>query len=187
MEEVVMRPTDLIAEAIARERRRAGLSLSALAERAGLAKSTLSQLEAGKGNPGVETLWAIAAALGVPFSYLFAPAAPARTLIRRGAGTPVEAERTAFRAVLLADCPLGHRRDIYRIELAAGAVREASAHPAGTVEHVVAIDGRLRVGPTAAAETLEPGDYYRYPADQAHAYTAEETPATFLVIMETPR
>ena len=50
-----MNPTELIASAIGRERERAGLSLSALAAKAGLAKSTLSQLEAGKGNPSIET------------------------------------------------------------------------------------------------------------------------------------
>jgi transcriptional regulator with XRE-family HTH domain len=48
----------------------AGLSLTELARRAGIAKSTLSQLESGAGNPSVETLWALAVALGVPFSRL---------------------------------------------------------------------------------------------------------------------
>uniref|UniRef100_UPI0013B3B296 helix-turn-helix domain-containing protein n=1 Tax=Nonomuraea lactucae TaxID=2249762 RepID=UPI0013B3B296 len=76
----------LIAAAIRRERDRAGLSLSELAKRAGLAKSTLSQLEAGAGNPGVETLWAIAAALGVPFSRLVDPPRPAARVIRAGEG-----------------------------------------------------------------------------------------------------
>ena len=44
------------------ERERAGMSLAELA-RAGLAKSTLSQLESGTGNPSLETLWALAMAL----------------------------------------------------------------------------------------------------------------------------
>ena len=42
-----------------RERERVGLSLSELAKRAGIAKSTLSQLESASGNPSVETLWAL--------------------------------------------------------------------------------------------------------------------------------
>src|SRR5690348_3091479 len=48
----------------------AGLTLSDLAGAAGLGKSTLAQLESGKANPSVETLWAIAAALKVPFARL---------------------------------------------------------------------------------------------------------------------
>ena len=53
----------LIAASIRRERDRSGLSLTELAKRAGIAKSTLSQLESGVGNPSVETLWALGVAL----------------------------------------------------------------------------------------------------------------------------
>src|ERR1700742_915250 len=66
-------PLAIIAAAIRRERDRAGISLSELAKRAGLAKSTLSQLESGTGNPSVETLWALGGALGVPFNRLVDP------------------------------------------------------------------------------------------------------------------
>ena len=44
-------PIDRIAASIRRERERTGLSLSELARSAGVAKSTLSQLESGSGNP----------------------------------------------------------------------------------------------------------------------------------------
>src|SRR5690242_11606233 len=57
-------PLAAIAAALRRERARAGLSLTELARRAGVAKSTLSQLESGLGNPSVETLWALGVALG---------------------------------------------------------------------------------------------------------------------------
>src|SRR5256885_15741486 len=70
-------PIAVIAASIRRERERAGLSLSELAKRAGIAKSTLSQLESGLGNPSVETLWALGGALGVPFSRLGDPPHPA--------------------------------------------------------------------------------------------------------------
>ena len=41
-------PIEIIAKGLTRERQRAGLSLAEVARRAGVAKSTLSQLEAGK-------------------------------------------------------------------------------------------------------------------------------------------
>src|SRR6266853_6574259 len=63
----------LIAASIRRERDRAGRSLTELARRAGIAKSTLSQLESGAGNPSVETLWGLGTALGVPLSRLIDP------------------------------------------------------------------------------------------------------------------
>jgi len=48
-------PLDVIAASLRRHRARAGLSLTEVAKRAGVAKSTLSQLESGTGNPSVET------------------------------------------------------------------------------------------------------------------------------------
>lgn len=44
-------PIGLLSAAIRRERERLNLSVTELAKRAGIAKSTLSQLEAGSGNP----------------------------------------------------------------------------------------------------------------------------------------
>lgn len=44
-------PISLIAKSLVRERLRTGLSLAEIARRAGIAKSTLSQLESGNGNP----------------------------------------------------------------------------------------------------------------------------------------
>ncbi|HEY0003157.1 MAG TPA: helix-turn-helix transcriptional regulator, partial [Actinoplanes sp.] len=58
-------PLATIAAALRRERERVGVSIAELARRAGIAKSTLSQLEAGTGNPSVETRWALAVGLGV--------------------------------------------------------------------------------------------------------------------------
>jgi transcriptional regulator with XRE-family HTH domain len=67
---------------IRRTRLLSGLSLTALASRAGISKSTLSDLESGAGNPSLETLWAIATALGVPVGRLFDEASPPVRVIR---------------------------------------------------------------------------------------------------------
>ena len=63
-------PTAIIAAALKRERARVGLSIGELARRAGIGKSTLSQLEQGLGNPSIETVWALSEALGLTFSDL---------------------------------------------------------------------------------------------------------------------
>ncbi len=98
-------PLDWIAAALRRERVRAGLSLSELAKRAGIAKSTLSQLEAAGGNPSMETLWALAVALGVPFSALVEPPAPRVQVIRAGEGPTVRSDRSSYVATLLSASP----------------------------------------------------------------------------------
>lgn len=181
-----MTPSAVIASAVRRERTRAGLTLSGLAGRAGLSKSTLSQLEAGSGNPGVETLWAIASALGVPFSFLFEAPDAQPKLVRAGEAPALEAESSAFAAGLLSAGAPGRRRDLYTATLEPGADRTAEAHPAGTIEHVVVIEGRADVGPEGAVARLAPGDYYRFPGDVRHRYAALDRPVRLLVVMDAP-
>lgn len=106
-------PISVIARSLVRERQRTGLSLAEIARRAGIAKSTLSQLEAGNGNPSLETLWSLCVALDIPFAGLLEPQVQKTQVIRRGEGTKVVAEQAHYQAILLAACPPGARRDIY--------------------------------------------------------------------------
>ncbi|WZB72959.1 helix-turn-helix transcriptional regulator [Achromobacter xylosoxidans] len=88
-------PIGLLATALRRERERAGMSLAELARRAGLAKSTLSQLESGTGNPSLETLWALAMALDVQVSRLIGEAqARCRSFARTKALPPCPSRAT---------------------------------------------------------------------------------------------
>lgn len=182
-----MTPNMIIAAAIRRERALAQMSLSALAARAGLAKSTLSQLEAGKGNPNVETLWAIATALNLPFSALFDMAAPTRALIRAHEGAGIGSDQADFMAVLLDKCPPDRRRDLYRLHLRQGAARRSEPHPPGTLEHAILCTGRVRLGPQGDEVELGPGDYLRYGGDAPHSYQALTPEALLIIIMDSPR
>jgi transcriptional regulator with XRE-family HTH domain len=175
-------PLDVIAFSLRRERERAGLSLSELAKRAGIAKSTLSQLEAANGNPSVETLWALGVALDVPFSRLVDPPRPKVQVIRAGEGPAVFSERADYVATLLASCPPNARRDVYLISAEPGSVRESEPHMPGVVEHVVLCAGRARLGLTDDPVEVGPGDYVAYPGDLPHIFEALE-PDTFSVMV----
>ena len=174
----------LIAASIRRERDRAGLSLTGLARRAGIAKSTLSQLESGVGNPSVETLWALGVALGVPFSRLVDQPRPVVRVIRSGEGPVTYSERARYAATLLASCPPGARRDIYRIQVQPGEPRLSEPHNPGATEHLVLSTGRALVGPAGEPAELGPGDYITYPGDAPHIFKALEPDTTAVMIME---
>jgi len=90
-------PISLIAKSLVRERLRTGLSLAEIARRAGIAKSTLSQLESGNGNPSLETLWSLCVALDIPFARLLEPQLPTTQVIRRGEGTKWWLERLTMK------------------------------------------------------------------------------------------
>src|SRR3954447_386063 len=113
-------PLDVIATSLRRHRARAGLWLSEVAKRAGVAKSTLSQLESGTGNPSVETLWALCVALEIQFGQLVDPPKPRVRVVRSDEGPAVYSEHGDYSATLVASCPPNARRDVYRIVVAPG-------------------------------------------------------------------
>jgi transcriptional regulator with XRE-family HTH domain len=173
-----------VAENIRTLRERRGMSLSELAQRAGVGKSTLSMLESGKANPSIETLWAIAAALGVPFGQVIEPQEPVVRVVRAGEGTRIHAESAHVSARLIA---ASHRRgpfEVYIFEAEPGAVHEATAHIRGTVEHQYIVNGRMRCGPIGAEVVLGPGDIATFPADQPHSYEALEAGTRALQIVD---
>lgn len=167
-------PTAPLAANLRRLRQRAGLSVVELARRSGLGRATLTQLEAGGGNPTLETLYALAAELGVPLADLIADADPGpATVLHRFADGP-DTRGAVVQAWLL------HRRrvgagtvEIYSVLMHPGAEQVSAGHLPGTREHVQAHAGAAAdvvVGPADAPITLRPGDYADYPADIPHRY-----------------
>jgi transcriptional regulator with XRE-family HTH domain len=177
-------PIAQISDAIRRERDRAGLSLTELAKRAGVAKSTLSQLEAGTGNPSVETLWSLAVALDVPFSRVVDPQVTQVRVIRAGSRPGIGSDRSTLVATTLAPCPPGARRDLHLVTMEPGAAREAAPHIPGTIEHHIVITGRFRCGPAGEEIELGPGDYSCFPGDVAHTYAALAPASSMIMVME---
>ncbi|GIJ79464.1 Helix-turn-helix [Micromonospora phaseoli] len=151
-----------------------GISLSALARRAGVGKATLSGLENGTRNPTLETLYAITAQLGVPLTAVLAGAAATPTV--RGA---------AVSAVLLevfndADATY----ELYRMRVAPGPGQLSPAHQSGVTEHVTVFAGVLCAGPADAPLTAGAGGHLRWNSDVPHVYAAisdEEVAATLLL------
>ncbi|MFT4126810.1 MAG: XRE family transcriptional regulator [Gordonia sp. (in: high G+C Gram-positive bacteria)] len=178
-------PKQLVAAGLKRERTRAGLSLGELARRAGIGKSTLSQLESGAGNPSVETMWALSTALGIQFSALLDTPVRQVEVIRAGEGPVFAAAAADYTATLLSPAPPGSRRDVYLIRAQPGDPRRPQPHAPGVVEHVVLSAGRALVGPIDDAVDLGPGDYVSYPGDVPHIFDALEPGTVAVLISES--
>jgi transcriptional regulator with XRE-family HTH domain len=166
-------------------RRERGLSLIALAQRSGVAKATLTKLEGGRANPTVDTLYALADALGIPLGDLIAPDAAAAGAVRvvRAAETPAVPGTVRARLVdrlygrglvELFDVTFGERR------------RDAEPHPRGVIESLLLVEGALRVGPVEAPVELGPGDLVRFPGDRPHLYLALGGEARAVLAMSHP-
>ncbi|MGH9209742.1 MAG: helix-turn-helix domain-containing protein [Acidimicrobiales bacterium] len=157
---------------VRRLRVRAGRSLRELAAQAGVSTSTLSGIEAGAGNPGVETLVNIAGALGVPFSDLVLPHEPDVHVQRADQGLVVQAAGAQFASRLLVAERGRSVTEVYEATMEPGAVYRAEPHLPGVTESVMVVRGRMRVGPLDATVELAPGDRATFAADQVHLYEA---------------
>lgn len=160
--------------------------MSELARRAGLGKATVSQLESGTANPSVETLWAVATAIGVPFAVFVEEPDDAPRLIRARDGGGVRASEAPYEAMLLASGAPQSRSDLYLLRAEPGTPRASLPHTVGTIEHVVMVSGAALVGPSEEPIELGPGDYLRYRGDAPHVFAALQ-PGTSAVLVSEVR
>lgn len=145
-----------------------GLSLSQLAAAAGIAKSNLSRLEQGNGNPTLDTIWRLAVQLNVPFGTLVAPIT-----------VPLGEDGVQVRLIDQGkDSP---QVDAYWMRCAPHTTRHAEAHTPGARESLTLISGRLEAGPQGATRALAAGDTFTFAADRPHLYRTDDAWATLLV------
>ena len=116
-----------IAASVRDLRGRSGHSLAEVAAAAGIGKSTLHAIEAGVANPGIETLWALARALGVPFGALLEQPQATTRVVRAAEAPRIASESSAMQALLLTTTSHGARVEVYALEL--GLRDEPTARP----------------------------------------------------------
>lgn len=171
-----------IGDRIQHFRRQQDLSLSELSRRSGIAKGTLSRLEAGNGNPTIMTLGALAGILNVtPGDF-----------IEQVGTTPQERSQRhdlagpSLRMLFVHRVVAATTWDVY--DATVPVMREplhSSTH--GGTEHILMIEGRLQVGLTAAPVVLGAGEHVSFPGSEPHLYFPIEGPCRMLLIMEYAR
>ena len=165
-------PIAAVASRLAARRAAAGLSLAELARRSGVARATLTQLEAGDGNPTLETLYALANTLGVPLSDLLGDPAPSPVqVVRAGEGPVLRGDVVEGRLVERFELP-SHVCEVFALRLHPGSVQTSTAHPPGVREHLLVTRGKARVGPANAPVELATGDLAVYDASQPHVFAS---------------
>ncbi len=119
-----------------------GWSLSSLAARAGLGKATLSEIESGRRNPTLETLYAIAAQLQIGLSELLTE----RRRSRRRAPDVVRG-RAVEASLVAAYRDDSATTEIYRLRIHPGRLQTSPGHGPGVIEHLFVTAGTVSVGP----------------------------------------
>ncbi|MCE7006476.1 XRE family transcriptional regulator [Kibdelosporangium philippinense] len=165
-------------------RGQAGLSLSELARRSGIAKGTLSQLESGTGNPTIETVFSLSNAFNVPVSSLLTERTDPGVVLVRSASLDVLSSNAVdlrlLRRMDLTDTVV----EIYDQRVRPGAIQHSDGHPG--LEHVAVTAGQLRFGPPDEPYVLGPGDYICFPAHRPHIYEAIDGPVMSILLLQYP-
>lgn len=154
-----------------------GISLSELARRSKIGKGTLSELESGRRNATLETLYALTTALDVPLStVLHDSESPAAVSGRAVDAVLTERFETAAAVA-----------ETYRVRIRAGTPHVSAAHTPGTTEHVIVLAGTARVGEASAPALIGPGEQGGWAADVPHVYEAPSGDVEAILVVRYPR
>jgi transcriptional regulator with XRE-family HTH domain len=153
-------------------RKKRQLTQSQLAKLAGLPRSTLTYLESGLGNPSLQNLVKISAALQISLEELLAAPRGRYKLIKadeiqatRRGGSGAQSVRVFD---LLPDPIPGMHID--RMELDVGTRMGGVPHLSGTKEYMTCLQGEVTVKVAGGSFVVGRGDVFAFPGDQPHSY-----------------
>ncbi|MFC7704516.1 helix-turn-helix domain-containing protein [Plastorhodobacter daqingensis] len=179
-------PTPQFGGRIRELRRKAGLTLQALADEAGISVGFLSQVERDKATPSLGTLASLAAALGVGVNWFIAAPRPADAVTRAGARAQFSlADSSLVYERLDTHLPGGTLSSLI-VHLPRGYASEVTRHTGE--EMIFVLDGEIRQTLGDAVILLGPGDSLHFMGDTPHSFAnVGAGPARLLWTGTSPR
>ncbi|MFN7133571.1 MAG: helix-turn-helix domain-containing protein [Myxococcales bacterium] len=148
-----------------------GWTLDELAQRSGVSRAMLSQIEGRKTNPTIAVIWKISTAFGLNFSALLGEDEDgAVTVLPKKDAARLTSKDGAFVSRPLFPRGASRRSEFYELRLQPGARTEGPPHPKGTRENLVVVKGGLTIHVGGRAYVLGEGDAIEFTADVPHAY-----------------
>jgi transcriptional regulator with XRE-family HTH domain len=162
-------------------RTRLAWSLEELAARSGVSKGMLHQVEQARTNPSIATICRLADALGVTVASLVeAPEVPSARVVRADQAIQLWNGKPGSSHRLLVGSGTREQVELWDARLAPGDGYQGEAHPSGTRELLLVIEGELTMEVDGVPHLVGPGDAIAFVADCAHAYrNAGDTPVRF--------
>jgi transcriptional regulator with XRE-family HTH domain len=156
------------------ERQARGWTLDQLAERSGVSRRMLVNVEQGAANPSVTTLLRLSDALGIGLQALVDVAQTARVkVVRSGDAPALWTGPGGGRGVLLAGTAPPDVLELWDWTLAPGERHDSEAHVRGTKEILQVQEGEVTVEVGGEIEVLEVGDTISFASDVPHSYANE--------------
>ncbi len=175
----------IIGATIRQLRTTAGITLTALAKKAELTKSTLSKIETGQVSAPISTFIRIADALGVRLADFFAESEtdPPYVLTRKGQGRVIIRDGSKFGYAYEALGLEMRHKQIEPFVLTVQPGDEGGTFRHGGQEFIYVLSGKIAFTVGGDALTLKPGDSLLFDPMQEHRVKViGSTPARFLAI-----
>jgi len=151
-------------------REKRGYNLTALAQKAGIAKSTLHKIEEDKTNPTINTLWSIAKILEISFGELV------------NKDYKITQDNTSVTLVERNDDV-----EVYKMTLLNYASYVSEPHANGVIEQIYVIKGSILVGEIQNPKLISQKENFEFNADVPHIYKAMDDEVIFLVSIFYPK
>ena len=155
-------------------RKQRDISLDELAQRSGVSKAMLSQVEQEKVNPTVAVVWKISHGLGVTIHELLGTEENNRRRVevtRKENATILREESCEVQ--ILSPIEMAEDLEFYILRFQAGGSLVSSPHFPRTEEFTTCLSGTLEITSAEGTVLLNPGDMAHYAADVQHAIRAK--------------
>ncbi len=159
-----------LGKTIQRLRKAYNLSLGELSEQSGVAKSIISQIERNETNPTISTVMRLSRALDTTIDEVLKGEQSSLFIEHQTkSGIPMlESQDGLCRLAIVSPLNLVDYFQWYDFHAKPNGVLDSSPHPPGTIEHLYAVHGEMRVTAGDEMRLLKAGEALRFRADVAH-------------------
>jgi len=162
----------LIGKNIQKIRKQKQFTLDILAERSGVSKSMLSQIESEKVNPTVATVWKIARGLGVELDALLKgmdKRVKKFQVIRRENIAIWNTAENGPHIKVLSPIEMAEDLEIYLLDFDKGSALHSKPHEPKSKEYLTVLEGKVHVRAGKNESELNVGDFIIYDCDVEHS------------------
>ena len=151
-------------------RNKRNLSLDEVAKLTGVSKAMLGQIERGKSNPTVSTLWKIATGLKISFSLFIDEDQEDLKVIDQKDISPIIEDNNRMRLYPIFPFDANKGFEIFTIELEPDCNHISTPHNEGVEEYIIVTEGQIEININSKKFILEKGNSMRFMANCPHSY-----------------
>jgi transcriptional regulator with XRE-family HTH domain len=151
-------------------RNKRNLSLDEVAKLTGVSKAMLGQIERGKSNPTVSTLWKIATGLKVSFSLFIDENQDDLKVIDQNNISPIIENNNRMKLYPIFPFDSNRGFEIFTIELEPDCNHISTPHNDGVEEYIIVTEGQIEMNINGEKFILQKGNSIRFMANKPHSY-----------------